>query len=111
MKVKETLKTELDALMSDLIKKIDTDKPTLSVNEVFDLAEKSGAFSQSAYVYTNDPTVLYDMLVYSLGLCHIWARYKKTSPNAEITELNYCLIEFMKDMWGLDLVAKGGNAQ
>ena len=39
MKVRETLKIELDALMQDLIGKIDTDKPELTVNEVFDLAE------------------------------------------------------------------------
>lgn len=104
MKVRETLKIELDALMQDLIGKIDTNKPELTVNEVFELAEKNGAFSQKGYVYSNDTTMLYDLLVYSLGLCNIWANYKQDNPNAEITELNWCVIEFMKHMWGLDKV-------
>ena len=104
MKVRETLKIELDALMQDLIGKIDTDKPELTVNEVFDLAEKCKAFDQNTYVYSNDTETLYDLLVYSLGLCNIWANYKKDKPDAQITEVNWCIIEFMKHMWGLDKI-------
>ena len=67
MKVRETLKIELDALMQDLIGKIDTDKPELTVNEVFDLAEKCKAFDKNTYVYSNATDTLYDLLVYSMG--------------------------------------------
>lgn len=106
MKVRETLKVEMDAIIKDLIGKIDIDGNTaeLSVNEIFDLAEKNGAFSQKDYVYSEDEDTLVDMLVFSLGLSNLYANYKQENPAATTKEINYVIIEYMKHMWGLEKV-------
>lgn len=104
MKVKETLKAELDALMQDLVAKIDTTSPFLSVNEVFDLARAQGVFNPNKYIYSEDEATLLDMLTYSLGLSKLYEEYLKENPEAGIECVNGLIIEFMKRMWGLEKV-------
>ena len=110
MKVRETMKQELDRLMKELLSKIEipTDSPYVTVNNVFDIATEQGQFDPKTYVYSEDHTVLYDLLVYSLGLTHIWAHYKEGNPKAPLTDLNRCLILYMRNMWGLDKVWQRG---
>lgn len=104
MKVKETLKAELDALMQDLVAKIDTTSPSLSVNEVFDLARAQGVFNPNKYIYSEDEATLLDMLTYSLGLSKLYEEYLKENPEAGIECVNGLIIEFMKRMWGLEKI-------
>lgn len=104
MKVKETLKAELDALMQDLVAKIDTTSPSLSVNEVFDLARVQGVFNPNKYIYSEDEATLLDMLTYSLGLSKLYEEYLKENPAAGIECVNGLIIEFMKRMWGLEKI-------
>ena len=113
MKVRETLKVELDAISKDLIGKIDVpDGVTeLTVNEIFSLAEENGSFSKKDYVYSTDEETLLDLLVFSLGLSHLWRDYKKENPEATYQDVNPLIIDFMKNMWGLEKIPtlKAGN--
>lgn len=106
MQVRETLKIELDAIIKDLIGKITVpdDVLELSVNEIFDLAEEQGCFSQKDYVYSEDEETLEDLLVFSLGLSKLWREHKKENPDAPRTDVNPLIIDFMKHMWGLEKV-------
>ena len=104
MKVKETLKAELDALMQDLVAKIDTTSPSLSVNEVFDLARAQGVFNPNKYIYSEDEATLLDMLTYSLGLSKLYEESLKENAAASIECVNGLIIEFMKRMWGLEKI-------
>ena len=106
MKVRETLKIEMDALIEDLVRKIDipSDATELSVNEVFDLAEAQGCFNQKDYVYSNDEDTLVDLLVFSLGLSNLYTNYKKDNPDAVVHDVNFVIIDYMKHMWGLEKV-------
>lgn len=101
MKVREELNKELNKILNDINKKIVL-APGLSVNEMLDEAVEQGVFDENAYVYTKDEPTLYEMLNYSLGLCHLWAEYKKNTPDAPLTDLNKCIIKYMRDMWGLE---------
>lgn len=111
MKVREIMKQELDGLIKELLPKIEIpkDRPYLTVNNVFDLAAEAKIFNPADYVYTKETDQLYELLTYSLGLTHIWAQYKSANPNAPLTDLNQCLITFMRNMWGLDKVWEGDD--
>lgn len=111
MKVREIMKQELDSLIKELLPKIEIpkDRPYLTVNNVFDLAAEAKIFNPVDYIYTEDINQLYELLTYSLGLTHIWVQYKNANPNAPLTDLNLCLITFMRNMWGLDKVWEGDD--
>lgn len=106
MKVRDTLKVELDAIIKDLIGKIEVEDDTkeISINEVFKLAEECGAFNQKEYVYSNDEETLYDLLVFNLAMSNLWKNYIQEHEDAVYTDINYIIIEYMKHMWGLDKV-------
>ena len=106
MKVREALRAELDSLIADLVGKIDVkdDETELTVNEIFNRAEKNGSFSQNKYIYTEDENTLLEMLTYSLGLSKLFENYKKENPTASYSCVNYLIIDFMKHMWGLEKV-------
>lgn len=106
MQVRETMKNELDAIIKDLIGKIDVPEGVteLSVNEIFDLAEKNGSFSQKDYRYSEDEDTLVDILVFSVGMSKLWINYKKDNPEATHMEVNSLIIDYMKHMWGLEKI-------
>jgi hypothetical protein len=106
MKVKEMIKTDLDALINDLIGKITIpeNKLSLSINEILDIAIKEKAFDVNAYVFSEDEETLKEMLVYSMGLSSLWKNYKEENPNATYLDVNKIIIEFMRHMWGLDKI-------
>lgn len=101
MKVREELDKELNRLLKDIMKKTDIPQDA-SVNEIFELAEKKNVFDPKTYIYTEDTDYIYELLNFSLGLCHIWANYKKDNPNAQLLDINKCILQYMKDMWGLE---------
>lgn len=113
MQVRETMKNELDAIIKDLIGKIDVPEGVyeLSINEVFDLAEKNGSFNQKEYRYSEDEETLLDILVFSIGMSKLWKQYKEENPDATYIDVNYLIIDFMKHMWGLEKVPtiRAGN--
>lgn len=106
MQVKETLKNEMDAIIKDLIGKIDVkeDVLELTVNEIFDLAEKQKCFNAKEYRYSEDEETLLNMLVFSIGLSKLWREYKEENPNATYIDVNYLIIKFMRHMWGLEKI-------
>ena len=106
MQVRETLKNEMDAIIKDLIGKIDVkeDVLELTVNEIFDLAEEQKCFNAKEYRYSEDEETLLNMLVFSIGLSKLWREYKEENPNATYIDVNYLIIKFMRHMWGLEKI-------
>lgn len=101
MKVREELDKELNRLLKNIIKKMNIPQ-NATVNEIFELAEKNNVFNPQTYVYTEDTDYIYELLNFSLGLCHLWANYKKDNTNAQLSDINKCILQYMKDMWGLE---------
>ena len=103
MKVREIMETECLALAKRLKRELGLSED-IKIVDLFNKAIDEGKFSPDEYVYSDDPEVLYDMLVYSLGLSKLWTALKKEKPDANIICLNPILIKYMMNMYGLEVV-------
>ena len=106
MQVRETLKNEMDAIIKDLIGKIDVKEDVLeiTVNEIFDLAEEQKCFNAKEYRYSEDEETLLNMLVFSIGLSKLSREHKEEKYNATYIYVNYVTIKFLRHMWELEKI-------